>query len=115
MTTLSPYSELTTIQLFDSEILSPIPLNDFEPLLQNDSKFIRIGNQIIAKNQIKKVFVRKVSDSESLLYLLEPQDRKLVQQRLKQMEERSGIFVENISKERMQRIIRNVLENKEKN
>ena len=89
MTTLSPYSELTTIQLFDSEILSPIPLNDFEPLLQNDSKFIRIGNQIIAKNQIKKVFVRKVSDSESLLYLLEPQDRKLVQQRLKQMEERS--------------------------
>ena len=89
MTTLSPYSELTTIQLFDSEILSPIPLNDFEPLLQNDSKFIRIGNQIIAKNQIKKVFVRKVSDSESLLYLLEPQDRKLVQKRLKQMEERS--------------------------
>ena len=115
MTTLSPYSELTTIQLFDSEILSPIPLNDFEPLLQNDSKFIRIGNQIIAKNQIKKVFVRKVSDSESLLYLLEPQDRKLVQKRLKQMEERSWIFVEDISKERMQRIIRNVLENKEKN
>lgn len=106
------YKKLTTIKLFDWEIVTPMELNDLENLLHSNSTFLRIGDEVIAKNQIKRIFIRKVNDIEWLIYSLDSEDRKLVQQRLKEMAERSWTTMDKIDFKRMQNIISEVLNNK---
>ena len=109
------YKELVTIQLFDWEVKTPISIDDLELLLHSDSKFIRIWNEIIAKNQVKRVFVRKIETSENLIYSLPEEDRKKVQARLKEMEIKSWTSLSKIDLDRMKNIINHVLNNNDKN
>lgn len=81
-TELKVYKELTTIQLFEWEVLTTLGIDELDRLLNSESKFLRIGDEIIAKNQIKKVFVRKIESIENFI-LSQPKD---IQERIKARE-----------------------------
>lgn len=95
-TTIKQYKELTSIQLFEWEILTEIGIDVIDKLLNSESKFLRIGNEIIAKNQIKKVFIRKVESIESFI-LSQPKDLQArIRAREIQKRERIGKGFETI-------------------
>jgi hypothetical protein len=50
-----------------------IGIDELEKILNNDMKFIRIGDNIIAKNQIKKCHLRSIDSIENYI-LSQPKD-----------------------------------------
>lgn len=89
MNELKEYKELTTIQLFEWEIYTEASIEQLDKMLNSDSKFIRIGNEIIAKNQIKKCFVRAVDGIDNYILSLP----KNIQDKLKTREKDKKVKV----------------------
>lgn len=95
-TQLKVYSELTTIQLFDWEILTEASIDQLDSMLNNTKQFIRVGNEIVNKNQIKKIFVRKIDSIENFILSQPKEIQQKIKDREKQMYERVGKRFESI-------------------
>lgn len=78
-TDIKVYSELTTIQLFDWEIMTEATIDQLDQMLNNAKQFIRVWNEIVNKNQIKKIYVKKIDSLENFI-LAQPKD---IQQKIK--------------------------------
>lgn len=101
------YKQLTTIQTYDWEIMTEISIDNMQKLLDSEWKFIRIWNEIIAKTQIKKVFIRQIWGIESFI-LSKPKDiQEILRTREKQKKEKVGRWFDNIQE------IHNYLKEKE--
>ena len=66
-TQIKEYKELTIVQTFDDNLFTPLSLEDLQRLLTDDSKFIRIGNELINKNQIKRIYVSQIDSIENFI------------------------------------------------
>lgn len=73
MDEIKEYKQLTTIQLFEWEINTNLSMIEMMKILEDDTKFICIWNEIIAKNQIKRCFIRKIDTIENYI-LSQPKD-----------------------------------------
>ena len=82
-TAIKEYKELTTITTFDWEIQTEASIDVLDKLLKQDWNFIRIWDEIIAKNQIKKIYKKKIDTIENFI-LQFPKD---VQQKLRERDE----------------------------
>ena len=85
---IKEYKELTTIQLFEWEVNTTITIEDFNKILNNEQKFIRIWNEIIAKNQIKRCFVRSVDWIDNYILSLTKDDQDKLSVRLQQKKDK---------------------------
>ena len=82
-TAIKEYKELTTITTFDWEIQTEASIDVLDKLLKQDWNFIRIWDEIIAKNQIKKIYKKKIDTIENFIL----QFSKDVQQKLRERDE----------------------------
>lgn len=96
MNDIKEYKELTTIQLFEWEIYTEATIEQLDKMLNSDSKFIRIGNEIIAKNQIKKCFVRAVDGIDNYILSLPKNIQDKLKTREKEKKARIGRGFDNI-------------------
>lgn len=53
--------------------MTEMTIENMMKLLESDSKFIRVWNEIIAKNQIQKVFIKQIWGIENFI-LSKPKD-----------------------------------------
>ena len=83
MNEIKEYKELTTISTFDWDILAEASVDLLEKMLNADWNFIRIWDEIIAKNQIKKIFKRKIDTIENFIL----QFPKEIQQKLRERDQ----------------------------
>ena len=83
MSEIKEYKELTTISTFDWDILTEANVDLLEKMLNADWNFIRIWDEIIAKNQIKKIFKRKIDTIENFIL----QFPKEIQQKLRERDQ----------------------------
>lgn len=83
MNEIKEYKELTTISTFDWDILTEASIDLLEKMLNADWNFIRIWDEIIAKNQIKNICKRKIDTIEN--YIL--QFPKEIRQKLRERDE----------------------------
>lgn len=90
MVDLKEYKPITTIQLFEWEIFTTASIEQLETMLNSDSKFIKIGNDIIAKNQIKRCYVSSLSDMEDYISTLPTHIQALVKKR--EQEKIAGVW-----------------------
>jgi len=67
MNDIKIYKTLTTIQTFEWEVLTEASVDELDSMLNSAKQFIRIGDEIINKNQIKRIFIRTISDKESFI------------------------------------------------
>lgn len=67
MNEIKEYKELTTISTFDWDILTEASIDVLDKMLNADWNFIRIWDEIIAKNQIKKIWKKKIDDIENFI------------------------------------------------
>ena len=96
MNELKEYKELTTIQLFEWELFTEATIDQLDKMLNTDSKFIRIWNEIIAKNQIKKVFVRTVDGIDNYILSLPKDIQDRIRTREKEKKARIGRWFDTI-------------------
>lgn len=83
MNEIKEYKELTTISTFDWDILTEASIDLLEKMLNSEWNFIRIWDEIIAKNQIKNICKRKIDTIEN--YIL--QFPKEIRQKLRERDE----------------------------
>ncbi len=79
-TAIKEYKELTVISTFDWDILTEASIDIMEQALNTQWNFIRIWDEVIAKNQIKKIWKRKVDSIENFIL----QFSREIQQKLKE-------------------------------
>jgi len=109
-TEIKAYKKLTTIQLFDWEVLTEATVDQLDEMLNNTKQFIRIWDEIVNKNQIKKIYVRSVDTLENFI-LSQPKDiQDKIRLRNKQKYEKVGKNFENI--EQIQHYINTLSSNK---
>jgi len=89
MNEIKEYKQLTTIQTFDGEVMTEASISDLDELLKSGTQFIRIWDEIINKNQIKKIYVKRI-DSISNFILSFSKD---VQEKLKTREKEKKLKV----------------------
>lgn len=83
MNEIKIYTELTTITTFDWEIQTEASIDILDKLLKAEWNFIRIWDEIINKNQIKKIGKKKIDSIEN--YILQfPKD---IQQKLRERDQ----------------------------
>lgn len=96
MADLKVYKQLTTIQLFEWELLTEASVSELDAMLNNTKQFIRVGDEIVNKNQIKKIFVRNIDSIENFI-LSQPKDiQDKLRERQKQKKDRVGRWFDNI-------------------
>ena len=65
------YEELTVIETYDWEIsMTPVSIETISKLLKEE-QFIHVWNELINKNNIKKIFRKELSDVEKIVYSIE--------------------------------------------
>lgn len=113
MNELKEYKKLTTIQLFEWEILTETSIEDLELMINSAKQFIRFGDEIINKNQIKKIFIRKIDWMENFIL----SQTKEIQRQIKIREaiKKARIWKWFESIEEIQNFINKHLENESKN
>lgn len=93
---LKVYKQLTTIQLFEWELLTEASVSELDAMLNNTKQFIRVGDEIVNKNQIKKIFVRNIDSIENFI-LSQPKDiQDKLRERQKQKKDRIGRWFDHI-------------------
>lgn len=72
-----PYVELTYIETYDNQLIStPTSYETVVKLLQkSDNQFLNLWSELVNKSNIKRVFVKGLSDVEKILFSIE--DRQL--------------------------------------
>ena len=108
-TEIKEYKKITTIQLFDWEVNTTITIDDFNKILNTDQKFIKIWDEIIAKNQIKRCFVRNVDWIDNYILSLSKDDQNKLATRLEQKKNKIWRGWDSIEE------IQNFLSNKQQN
>ena len=109
-TEIKVYKKLTTIQLFDWEVLTEATVDQLDEMLNNTKQFIRIWDEIVNKNQIKKIYVRSVDTLENFI-LSQPKDiQQKIRKRDKEKYERVAKNFESI--EQIQNYIDTLSSNK---
>lgn len=65
------YEELTVIETYDWEIsMTPVSIETISKLLKEE-QFIHVWNELINKNNIKRIFRKELSDVEKIVYSIE--------------------------------------------
>ena len=100
MTEIKEYKQITTIELFDWEIQTEATLTQLESQLQK-SRFISIGGELIATHQIKRCYVKEVSDWENFILSQKKDIRDRLYQEVKRREKEG----QRISIEILQNVI----------
>ena len=85
---LKVYVELTYIETYDGQILStPTNFETVSKILQkSDSQFLNLWTELINKSNIKRVFLKGLSDVEKVLFSIE--DRQLREKLKAEIKER---------------------------
>lgn len=88
MNEIKEYKQLTMIQLFEWEVFTTASIDELDTMLNSDSKFIRIWNEIIAKNQIRKCSINNIDDMENYILSFNPYIQKELRRREKEKKNR---------------------------
>lgn len=81
MNEIKEYKELTTISTFDWDILTEASVDLLEKMLNSEWNFIRIWDEIIAKNQIKNICKRKIDTIENYILQFPKEIRQKLRER----------------------------------
>lgn len=81
MNEIKEYKELTTISTFDWDILTEASVDLLEKMLNAEWNFIRIWDEIIAKNQIKNICKRKIDTIENYILQFPKEIRQKLRER----------------------------------
>lgn len=96
MNEIKEYKQLTTISTFDWDILTEASIDVLDKMLNADWNFIRIWDEIIAKNQIKKIWIKKVDTIENFILQFPREIQQKLRERDKQKYERLWKHFESI-------------------
>lgn len=96
MNEIKEYKQLTTISTFDWDILTEASIDVLDKMLNADWNFIRIWDEIIAKNQIKKIWIKKVDTIENFILQFPREIQQKLRERDKQKFERIWKHFESI-------------------
>lgn len=96
MNEIKEYKQLTTISTFDWEILTEASIDVLDKMLNAEWNFIRIWDEIIAKNQIKKIWIKKVDTIENFILQFPREIQQRLRERDKQKYERVWRHFESI-------------------
>lgn len=105
MNDIKEYKELTTISTFDWDILTEASIDVLDKMLNAEWNFIRIWDEIIAKNQIKKICKKKVDTIENFILQFPKEIQQKLRERDNQKYERIWKHFESI--EEIQNYIKN--------
>lgn len=81
---LKEYKDIVAIELFDDQLYSEQPIEEFEKLLSMGSDFVKINWELIARHQIKRIRNKKIDELEYFIYC---QKDQIIQKRLKEIVE----------------------------
>ena len=74
MGAIREYQKLTYIECYDGEMrTTPVAMEVISKLL-NEVQFLPIGNELINKSNIKRVFTKEVTDVDDLIYSIKDKD-----------------------------------------
>ncbi len=65
-------------------------MSELDAMLNNTKQFIRVGDEIVNKNQIKKIFVRNIDSIENFILSQPKNIQDKLRERQKQKKDRIG-------------------------
>lgn len=93
---IKEYKELTVISTFDWDILVEADIETMERAVNSQWNFIRIWDEIIAKNQIKKIWKRTVDTIENFILQFPREIQQKLRERDKEKYDRVWKHFESI-------------------
>ena len=71
MANLNLYQQLTYIETYDGDVKTITASIDTVSALLKDEQFLNLGNELINKSNIKRVFTKELSDVDKVVYSIE--------------------------------------------
>ena len=79
MGNIKQYQQLTYIETYDGEICAiPVDMKIIAKLIQ-EQQFLQVGNELINRSHIKRVFTKEVSDVDKVIYSI---DDKIIRNKI---------------------------------